>query len=490
MTRGEFEGASVGKRIEDISELAPPKTFEEALAQNALLREVVSSLLRRVAELEAKLEASEARNSQNSSRPPSSDPPAIKLGPKKQPSGRKPGGQPGHRGARRELLDPEKVSHFEDHWPERCEKCCRSLRDGWITEIEPERHQVVEIPPVQAQVEEHRMHTVVCPRCEHATTAALPAEVPRGAFGPRLVATIALMAGSYRLSQRTIVTAVRDLFGVSMSLGAVSACERIQSTALARPVAEAVEYVREQAVVHADETGWTQRRARAWLWVASTALVTVFLVHRRRSAEAAHALLKGFLGIVVSDRWGAYLQWPLGQRQLCWAHLKRDFQFIAERGADVGWIGQELLEQTRCLFALWHEARDGTLSRATLQRRTQAIREQIELLLDVGARADHAKVAGMCRELLEVREAMWTFVRVPGVEPTNNLAERSLRHAVLWRKSSFGTHSKSGSRFVERMLTVVLSLRQQDRSVLDFLEAANHAHLSGSTAPSLLPDPA
>ena len=467
-------------------DFSTPRTLDEALAQ-------IAALVKRIAELEAKLEAAETRakgSSKNSSRPPSSDPPELKLGPKRTPSGRKPGGQPGHRGHRRALLDPEKVTRFEDHWPEKCEQCKRSLRKGLVTEVEPERHQVVEVPPLSAEVIEHRLHTVVCPGCAHASTAALPPEVARGAFGPRLVAMVALMAGSYRLSKRTIVTALSDLFGIQMSLGSVSACERIQSGALAQPVKQAIEHVREQAVAHADETGWTQRRARAWLWVAATSVVTVFLIHRRRNGEAARALLGGFRGIVVSDRWSAYLQWPLHLRQLCWAHLKRDFQFIAERGPEVAWIGEELLEWTRKLFALWHQARHGTLSQATFRRRVGPIRKEIEILLDVGSRSSHAKVAGMCRELLAVREGLWTFVRVPGVDPTNNLAERSLRHAVLWRKASFGTHSASGSRFVERMLTVVMSLRQQDRSVLEYLTAANQAKLEGTPPPSLVPNAA
>jgi transposase len=470
-----------------------PTTLKEALAQNVLLREAVSALLERVAELEAKLEASEARanrNSRNSSQPPSSDPPEVKVGPKQQPSGRKPGGQPGHRGHQRELLAPEKVPRFEDHWPEKCEQCSRSLRGGWVTEVEAERHQVVEVPPVCAEVVEYRLHTVVCPRCEHASTAALPSNVPRSAFGPRRVAIVALMAGGYRLSKRTIATALWDLFGVQMSLGAVSASEQSPSAALAQPVEQAIEHVRAQAVVHADETGWTQARARAWLWVAATSLVTVFVVHRRRNGEAARTLLGAFRGILVSDRWSAYLQWPLHQRQLCWAHLKRDFHFISERGSGVGWIGEDLLQSSRELFALWHRVRDGTLSRAVFRRKVRSVRENIERLLDIGSRCSHAKVAGMCRELLTVREALWTFLRVPGVEPTNNLAERSLRHPVLWRKASFGTHSANGSRFVERMLTAVMSLRQQDRPVLDYLAAANQANLEGIRPPSLIPEAA
>jgi len=467
-------------------ETSTPRTLDEALAQ-------IAALVERIAELEAKLEAAQARaqsSSKNSSRPPSSDPPDLKLGPKRPPSSRKPGGQPGHRGYRRMLLDPEKVTRFEDHWPKKCEQCKRSLLRGLVTELEPERHQVIEVPPVSPEVIEHRLHTVVCTKCTHSTTAALPPEVARGAFGPRLVALVALMSGSYRMSKRTIVTALWDLFGVRMSLGAVSGCEQIQSGALAQPVRQALEHVQEQSLVHADETGWRQRRARAWLWVAATSAVTVFLIHRRRSGEAARALLGSFRGIVVSDRWSAYLQWPLHQRQLCWAHLKRDFQFIAERGPEVAWIGKELLQWTQAVFVLWHQARDGTLSRAALHCRMEPIRKEIEALLDVGSQSSHAKVAGMCGELFAMQDGMWTFVRVPGVEPTNNLAERSLRHAVLWRKGSFGTHSARGSWFVERILTVVLSLRQQDRSVLEYLTAANEAKLQGTPPPSLIPSPA
>ena len=212
-----------------------------------------------------------------------------------------------------------------------------------MTEVEPERHQVTDIPPVTPEVVEHRLHTVVCPRCDHATIATLPASVPRSSFGPRLVAIVALMAGGYRLSKRTIAAAVSDLFGVEMSVGAVSICEQSQSRAVAEPVNEAIEHVQAQPVVHADETGWTEARLRAWLWVAATGLVTIFLVNRRRSGEAARALLGKFRGILMTDRWSAYLQWPLRQRQLCWAHLKRDFNFIAERGGKVGKIGDELL---------------------------------------------------------------------------------------------------------------------------------------------------
>lgn len=468
-----------------------PTTLDEALAENAALRTLVAELMARIATLEAKLEASEARakqNSQNSSRPPSSDPPDVKVGPKRGPTGRKPGGQIGHKGHKRDLVPPDKVSRFEDHWPDECEECRKSLRGrGIVTELEPERHQVTDIPPVTAEVVEHRLHTVVCPRCDHATTAPLPDSVPRSPFGPRLVAIVALMAGGYRLSKRTIAAAVSDLFGVEMSVGAVSTCEQTQSKGLAEPVQEAVDHVRAQAVVHADETGWTETRQRAWLWVAATSLVTVFLVNRRRSGEAARALLGKFRGILVTDRWSAYLQWPLRRRQLCWAHLKRDFHFIAERGGKVGKIGDELLAKTREVFVLWHQARDGTLSRAALRRQIEPLQQRIEWLLWAGCRSGHAKVAGMCRDILKVSDAMWTFVRVPGVEPTNNLAERSIRHAVLWRKGSFGTHSPDGSRFVERMLTVVTSLRQQQRHVLDYLAAVNQARLEGGRCPSLLP---
>jgi transposase len=293
----------------------------------------------------------------------------------------------------------------------------------------------------------------------------------------------------YHLSRRTTVGVLRDLFGVPLSVGALSACEQTVSAAVAHPVAEAHAYAQEHdGAVHADETGWRERRQRAWLWVLVSPLVTVFLVHAQRGTVAARALLGECLqAILVSDRWSAYAFWATEQRQVCWAHLLREFQAFTERGGAAARVGRALQRETKLMFAWWAQVRDGTRSRRQFWLDMRPVRRRVEAQLRRGvARAD-AKTAATCRDLLARAPALWTFVDLPDVEPTNNAAERALRSAVLWRKNSFGSHSPAGSRFAERMLTIAATLKQQHRNVVDYLTEACVAALHGKPAPSLLP---
>lgn len=449
------------------------RVIAELRAQNA-------ALLARVAELEAKL----AENSANSSRPPSTDPPGAPRPPRKKPTGRKPGGQPGHRGVTRPLLPLDQVARVIAVKPTACHRCGAKLcgHDDY-----PERRQVVEVPKPRAEVTEWQLHGLDCERCGARTTAALPEGVPTGAFGPRLQALIASCTGVYRLSKRTTEGLLEDLFGVTLALGSITACEQAMSANLAAPVAEAHAYVQKQPVVHADETGWREALRRAWLWVAVTELVTVFMVHSRRGAIAACALLGEFKGILVTDRWSAYNRWKTRFRQVCWAHLLREFTAFSERAGEAGRIGRELLAEVDRMFDWWYRVRDGTLARSSFQEYMKPVRRRVRALLEEGRSCDHAKTAGTCREILKLERALWTFVRVPGVEPTNNAAERAIRPGVLWRKGSFGTHSAEGSRFVERMMTVAATLKQQGRSIIDYLTQVAEAGLRGEPAPSLLP---
>lgn len=472
--------------IDDLEKLELPGTVPECHALIRQLFEVIRALRTEGAELRAQLN----RNSQNSSQPPSQDGPSVKLPSKKKRSGRRPGGQPGHRGHRRELVPPERVDATEDHYPEECEECGRRFAGGILTEVgEPVRHQVIDAPVVRANVTEHRFHTLMCvdDDCGHATAAWWPVEVPRGNFGPRLQGMIGLFRGSYRLSKRTVVGALSDLMGVTISLGSVGRCENALSEALREPAAEAHRYVQEQANANADETGWKEKAKRAWLWVATTTLVTVFLIQATRGKQAAMALLGGFKGTLNTDRWVVYAHWPVRMRQLCWSHLIRDWTFIEEVGGKVGETGKALLAAKDEMFVLWYRVRDGTLGRSTFQRRLIPIRQRVEELLLEGSLCDHKKAKGMCKQILKLKGALWTFARVPGAEPTNNAAERVLRQAVLWRKGSFGTQSAEGSRFTERILTTVTTLRQQRRHVLEFLTEAASAAMFGRHPPSLLP---
>jgi transposase len=304
------------------------------------------------------------------------------------------------------------------------------------------------------------------------------------------MAAVALLSGKFHLSKRHIEETLEDLFGLPLALGTVSNTEARVEAALAKPVEEARAFVQAQAVVHMDETGWNEGGQKRWMWTALTSAVAVFAIRASRGAQVVAELLgTAFRGFLVSDRWSAYTWVDAARRQLCWSHLKRDFVRIAERAGAAAAIGAELLEATRAIFGLWHNFRDGPLSRAALQHALRPLRQRVEALLDQGTRCGHAKTQRTCQRILKLAGALWTFVDVPGVDPTNNAAERAIRPAVWWRQASFGTHSDQGNRFVESLLTVSSTCRLQARNVLDFLVQAIEAHLAGLPSPSLLPSP-
>lgn len=466
-----------------------PFSAEEWDQTPPAVQEFVLSLLVRVQTLEAEVAGMREqlnRNSGNSSQPPSSDGPQQVSRPAHRPkSERQRGGQPGHRGTTRKLVPLEQVKASYDLKPCTCRECGEPLSGE---DSAPYRHQVSDIPPVVVEVTEYRVHTLVCEQCGGETSAELPAGVPPSAFGPRLQAMISLLSGRYHLSKRDAAEVMSDFFGAEVSLGSVPTLEQRTSAALKEPVDEARAYVKSQPVVHLDETGWREANQRAWLWLVATPLVTVFFIRSSRGGAVAREILDpAFTGIVVSDRWSAY-NWLLTLlRQLCWAHLLRDFQAFVERGGPSQTLGEDLLAQARLIFDGWPKVRDGTLSHSAFQEKMQPVQVKVGELLRQGTDCAHPKTAATCRDILKREAALWTFVRVPGVEPTNNLAERLIRPGVLWRKRSFGTQSQAGSLFTERIMTVVTTLKQQQRHVLDYLVAACEAANEGKPAPSLLP---
>lgn len=457
------------------------------------LTEQVMTLSATVQQLTTRIEALEEKqrtNSTNSGKPPSSDGPDVQrprrpLGSDEGAKKRKPGGQPGHKGHQRVVFPEERVDERRDVRPSNCRGCHGPLRGD---DPNPLRHQVAEIPEVRAHVIEYLRHALTCLRCGVSTRADLPEGVTASPFGIRLTAFTALLTGCYRLSKRKAVDLLRDAFDLVLSVGVIPTLEGRVSNALAEPHQEAHEFVKKQPVVHADETSWREQLAKAWLWVAVTLRVTVFLIRRRRWAEAAKELLgEHFVGLLVSDRWSGY-KWVRSKlRQLCWAHLLRDFHKLAERTGRPGEIGARLIERTHELFREWWRLKRGEIRRASFQSYANLIRAGIKLLLREGATCGQALTEGTCKEMLKLEPSMWTFVRREGVEPTNNSAERAARHAVIWRKTSFGTHSAAGSRYVERVMTAVETLRQQKRNVLEYLTAAVEAQILGHEAPSLLP---
>ena len=301
-------------------------------------------------------------------------------------------------------------------------------------------------------------------------------------------AIAALCTGAYRLSKRTTKQLLQDLFGVPMSLGTISPLEAATAQAVAAPVEEARAYVQGQATASLDETGWRQGDQRAWLWVAVTTWVTVFVVRLSRGGEVARELLgTAFDGILVTDRFSAYNWYPVRWRQLCWAHLLRDIEAMIGRGGRSQEVGEALRHYAHQMFHWWHRVRDGTLKRSSFRSYMTPVRREVERLLEAGSRCGVSKTEGVCRDILKRRQALWTFVHLEGVEPTNNASERAIRPGVLWRKGSFGTQSAQGSRFVEAMMTVVATLKQQHRNPLDYLTTACTAALRGEAVPSLLP---
>jgi transposase len=461
--------------------------IEELERENAELRAQNRELQRRIEWLEARvreLEAQLARHSRNSSSPPSSDRPGAPPPARPKRKGRKRGGQPGHKKHSRDLVSPERVTRTVVVKPEACRRCGDALTGD---DAEPHRHQVVDVPKVVATVEEYQLHALDCPKCGISTRATLPLGVPAGNFGPRLQAIVSVCSGAYRMSKRAIEELVEDFFGVPIALGSVVNLEQATSQAIEAPVAEVARAIREQPVVHADETGWYERSKRAWLWVAVTATMALFLIRARRGAQVAKELLgKTFAGILVSDRWKAYAWVDVTRRQICWAHLHRQFRGFQDHGPEANAVGQALELLTDTLFHGWHRVRDSTMTRSAFQQLIERLRQHVVARLREGTACPVQIVAGRCREILELEPALWTFAYVEGVEPTNNTGEHRIRPGVMWRKTSFGTDSPNGSRFVERILTVVTTLRMQGRNVLDYVTECCQAALHGRDAPSLL----
>jgi transposase len=450
-------------------------------------------LLQRVAELEAIVRDLQARlglNSRNSSLPPSANPLGTPPQPKKKKSKRRRGGQPGHPPHLKELLPPERVDEVQPFLPRHCEHCSATLpTQPGPDDPPPTRFQTIELPPVVTVVTEYQGHARTCPECGEVTRAVIPREILDHSVGPRLTATLSYFSGCHGVSKRGVEEIAAAVFDAPLSLGTVANLEQEVSAALAPAHEEALAAVQAAEVKHADETSWKLAGKLCWLWTAATATVAVFLIHGKRSALGLTALLGAEIqGIVCSDRWGVYARVPAERRQICWAHLKRDFQKIVDRGGSSVGIGRRGLRIVKKVFAAWHAFREERSTREQLQTELAVVANQMNKLLVEGwILGDEKPVVTFCANLLDVEDGLWTFARVEGVEPTNNFMERLLRRAVLWRRRSFGCVSEGGCRFVERILTVVQTRRLQGKSVLNYLHDALQAHRAGQPCPKLLP---
>jgi len=461
---------------------------EETIArQPPTAQAIIRALLARVAEMEAELQELQrqvkGKTPQNSSLPPSTQHPHAKPGARKRKSKKKRGGQPGHKKHERPLIPTDECDDVQPLKPSECRRCGEKLLGS---DAEPLRHQVWELPEIKPQVTEYQRHRLACPCCGETTCAQLPAGVPQGQSGPRLMAFTGLLMAYYRQSKRRTAEFLSTLLG-QPCCAALTVKMQTQVAAALRPsYEELAAQLPVQEHVSADETPTKERNGKAWLWTFVARTFTVFAVRATRAATALDDLLTDkFGGIVTCDR--AKMYWRAKRLQWCWAHLKRDFQALIDGGdGQAKRLGYDLRRATRKLFEHWDNYRDGTITRAAFVRRMAPVRREVERLLLRGAESGNRRIQGMCRELYDHRDWLWTFVRHEEIEPTNNAAERSLRHAVIWRKLSFGTQSAGGSRFVETMLTVIETCRQQHRSAFAFVTDAVEAHLAHQPTPSLL----
>jgi transposase len=451
----------------------------EARAIIRALSAQIDELKKRLSELEARVN----KTPQNSSLPPSTQHPHAKPPTKKPKSKRKRGGQPGHEKHERELIPVEKCDEVQPLKPTECRRC-----GGKLSGVDPEplRHQVWELPEIKPHVTEYQRHRLVCPCCGESTCAELPAGVPAGQAGRRLVAFTALLMAYFRQSKRRTALFLETILGQPCCAAWTVKLQNQATDALRPCYDELAATLPEQPQLGIDETPNKEGPLKSWLWAFVAARCTVFALRLTRAATVLEELLTDrFEGVVMCDR--AKMYWYLGCLQWCWAHLKRDFQALIDHDdPQVKRLGHDLMRPTRKMFSGWARYRDGTLTRAGMKHLMMPIREEIESLLLRGAMSGNKRLMGMCNELYDHRQWLWTFLEHEDVQPTNNGSERALRHAVIWRKLSFGTQSASGSRFVETMLTVIETCRQQERNTFAFMADAVDAHFAGHAAPSLL----
>ena len=470
--------------MSDNSTMDKDAYIKQLEAENAQLKHRIETLGKRLEKMEKHIQELERRlgmNSQNSSQPPSSDPPGVAVVlPRRMRKKR--GARQGHPPHLRALLSEEKVTRRIELVPEAC--ICGGVHLEKSSD-EPLRHQVVDLPPIEPDVTEYIQPIYRCRDCGQLVYRPLPEEIKRRHFGPGILALVGILTGSLNTSKRKALALMNELFGVPMSLGGLSACEEQLTLVLEQPHQQILEQVQQQPTAHADETGWPRgNRQKGWLWTLCCANAAVFMIQAGRGQAAAKKLLGTFAGILHCDRWSGYNCFT-GFRQLCWAHLKRDFKALSETKGRMGRIGRELYDLSKQILYLRKRVRDGTLRWQTFQHRMGPLMRQVEHLLERGADSG-APLAGQCRRIFNQRQYLWAFVHDAQVEPTNNLAERVVRQAVLWRKGSFGTQSIRGARYAERILTVCATCRLQGRSIIEYLRQACRCHLNGLPAPSLI----
>lgn len=480
--------------ISEILELSA--TVKTLVADMILLRGDLAKAqedLAKAQEENRELKTKLGTNSSNSHQPPSKDSPGTPLR-ESTPTGRRQGAQKGHPGAGRSLFPPERVNLTREVFPQQCPISGAELRQEDLVSLSFRRVQQVDLPEaVTITVTEWRLHTCLCPcGCGKTLSAKIPADAGNSVVGHRLKALMALLASRYRLSKRLIQELLIDIFGpdATFSTGCISDAEAEMTSALQQPYEEAKEAIQKEPAVHVDETGWFLKHKIHWLWIAVSNALSVFFIDPNRSRAAFNRFLGDFEGIIISDRFSAYSHLSPEERQLCWAHLIRDFRKLVDRQGGAEGIGKWALGEIETMFDIWRRYLDGEINQRELRQEFATVRARFGRLLKLGQESQDPKATKLCQNLTNLWPSLWNFLQRPDIlQPTNNKAEQGIRSPVIARQLSLGSQSDRGLRFTERMLTVVTTLRRQGRGILEFLQRALLAHRGSGSMPSLIPQP-
>jgi len=444
--------------------------------------------IKELKEKNAKLES----DSQDSSKPPSSDSPQQRdkrnQNRDKKKSGRKPGGQPGHKGNHRELIPVEKVKEVIGCYAEVCESCkwfSRCKKNDVVGE--PLRWQQVEIPPIEPEVTEYQVFTL-CGKCGEPHQGTLPPEIAMSNFGARLTAMVGYFTAVLHVSRRMVKECFETLLGVRFALGSTQNLLEQTSEALEPMDKELREALPKEKVLGADETGWLKR----WLWILVAESFIYFHVAKSRGSVVLKEILgEVYHGILCVDRWGAYTKYHKGKLQICWAHLKRNFEGIKKLGeklacTEIVAFATEMESLRKRLMKLWYRFKEGDIDRSQLIEKSKHIRYKIKRCLEAGQDSEQRSLKRFATKLLKLYKHLFTFVFYEGVDPTNNFSERGIRPAVQWRKVCFGNRSDAGAALTSRLLTATRTCWLKKRNALEFLVSTIIAYRKSLPAPSLL----
>jgi transposase len=469
--------------------------IERLRQENERLREQLAEQAKRIADLERQL-ALRQQNSTTTSKPPSSDGLAgrQRARGRRGKSRRKPGGQPGHAGHHRPLVPVARVDAIVDLVPEVCRQCAHALHARHEVG-DPRRHQITELPPIEAHITEYRCHRRRCPVCDTTTLAALPDNLA-GQFGPQLTALIAYLTVVCRLPRLVVQRLLEGALQIPISGGSTQKAWEETSAAVAGPYEELQQALPHQPVLNGDETGHRTNGAKRWLWTLVAPTFVFYAIATSRSTDVLKGLLGAtFAGVLGSDRLSTYVAYAASRRQFCWSHFRRNLLSAQELATtpSARRFCREALALQRQLFRLWHRfrgnphTRGAPLTRAQLIAKVLPLEKRFFALAERHVNAANGDVSNLAHALFMHHTHFFTFVHEEGVDPTNNVAERALRTAVQWRKIMFGNRSAEGELAVARLLTVTRTCQLQQLGVLAYLTAAIECHRRRQVVASLLP---